>query len=283
MRYFVAVAAEQNIHRASERLHVSPASLSKAISRLEEELGINLFTREGRNIKLTEQGALLQKRASEILHLEESAKLEVRGHGATLQAIVAGSEVLLSKFGMEFASRLLKKYPDSQCEFISMDDDLAMGKIERGEAHVAFVTETSTHRDLHFKSLAQCSFQTGVGNGHPLYRQAQKGESVTIDRVLEYGFVSPSRALLGQVGARQSSDGWRDDKFPRKIACRTSSLKLLESFVASGQMLAYLPDYYIEKLGLKTLQVTGCPYSCKQTIHMAVRNPKEVGWIRQLF
>lgn len=282
LRYFAAVAAEQNIHRASERLFVSPAALSKAIARLESELGLKLFAREGRHIRLTEQGQLLQRRASEILHLEESAKLELKGHAGTIQAVIAGPEVLLSRFGADFADRLVRRYPDSRCEFVALDDEEALGRVGRGEAHVAFVTETD-HGDLHAKVLADCRFQTCVGEGHPLYRDAKRGASVPVEKLLTHAFASPSHPLLGQVGLKQSPDGWRDDKFPRKIGYRTSSLKLLEEFVVSGRMLAYLPDYHVEKLGLAVLKVTGCSYSCRQRIQMVVRSPREVGWIRQLF
>ena len=55
LHYFLSVARFENVHRAAEHAAVSPASLSKAISRLEEELGAKLFARQGRNIVLTER------------------------------------------------------------------------------------------------------------------------------------------------------------------------------------------------------------------------------------
>ncbi|MEZ4271853.1 MAG: LysR family transcriptional regulator [Myxococcota bacterium] len=69
MRYFLEVAKFENVHKASKTLHVSPASLSKAVARLESELGVRLFLRQGRNIKLNEHGRLLQKRGSLIVEL----------------------------------------------------------------------------------------------------------------------------------------------------------------------------------------------------------------------
>src|SRR5258708_33483898 len=81
LRYFLGVAQTENIHRASERLRVSPGSLSKAVSRIEEELGARLFSREGRAIRLTDQGRYLKSKAIEILRLEESARSEERRVG----------------------------------------------------------------------------------------------------------------------------------------------------------------------------------------------------------
>ena len=65
LKYFLAVAREEHIHRASEKLRVSPPALSKAIARLEDELGKKLFAREGRHIRLTDEGRALKARAFE--------------------------------------------------------------------------------------------------------------------------------------------------------------------------------------------------------------------------
>src|SRR5271155_2109038 len=79
LRYFLEVAKVENIHRASEKSRVSPGSLSKAIARLEAELEVKLFSRAGRNIRLTDQGRLLRMRAAQLLQLEEAARVEIGG------------------------------------------------------------------------------------------------------------------------------------------------------------------------------------------------------------
>ena len=65
MRYFLAVAREENMTRAAEFLHVTQPTLSKQLKALEEELGKKLFTRHCFIIQLTEEGILLRKRAEE--------------------------------------------------------------------------------------------------------------------------------------------------------------------------------------------------------------------------
>jgi len=59
LRYFLAVAEEGNITRASERLHVSQPALSTQLAALEDELGQKLFERGARGIELTEKGIAL--------------------------------------------------------------------------------------------------------------------------------------------------------------------------------------------------------------------------------
>lgn len=284
LRYFLGVARHENIHRASEKLNVSPGSLSKAITRLEEELSIKLFHREGRNIKLTDQGRLLQRRASEIVQLEESAKIEVAGLQGSIQIVIAGPEILLSKMGVSFSQMIKKKYPLAFFEFHATDDETALEQVIRGEAHLAIVTaDIPTQKELSVKILEEAKFQTYVGEGHTLYAAAKSKKTIHIDEVLKYPFVSPSNPLLGKVGLKQSLDGWRDDQFPRKVEYLTSSLKLLEELVLNGKAIAYLPDYFCEKLKVEMLKISGCPYSCSQKVKLVARNPKDISWLNQIF
>ena len=77
VRYFLAVAREESISGAAEALHLSQPTLSRQLMDLEAELGKTLFIRGSRRITLTEQGALLRKRAGEILDLVEKTTGEL--------------------------------------------------------------------------------------------------------------------------------------------------------------------------------------------------------------
>ena len=67
LRYFLAVAREQNITHAAEVLHITQPTLSRQLSMLEEELGVRLMERGARKIILTSEGMLLRRRAEELL------------------------------------------------------------------------------------------------------------------------------------------------------------------------------------------------------------------------
>ena len=71
LRYFLNVAKEQSFTKAAQQLHITQPTLSRQLAALEEELGVTLFARSGRNITLTEEGILFKRRALEILDLEE--------------------------------------------------------------------------------------------------------------------------------------------------------------------------------------------------------------------
>ncbi|MBI3143921.1 MAG: LysR family transcriptional regulator [Pseudogulbenkiania sp.] len=67
LRYFVAVAEEQNFTRAAERLHIAQPPLSRQIQQLEEDLGVVLFERGSRPLKLTEAGRFFYAHALQLL------------------------------------------------------------------------------------------------------------------------------------------------------------------------------------------------------------------------
>lgn len=69
LRYFWAVAREGGVARASERLNLTPQTISGQLSLLEDHLGVDLFNRVGRNLVLTETGRLVLSYADEIFSL----------------------------------------------------------------------------------------------------------------------------------------------------------------------------------------------------------------------
>lgn len=77
LKYFLAVAREENISAAAESLHVTQPTLSRQLMDLEDELGKILFTRGNRRIVLTEEGMILRKRAEEIISLVDKTESEI--------------------------------------------------------------------------------------------------------------------------------------------------------------------------------------------------------------
>ena len=78
LRYFIAVAEEQNITRAAKRLHVSQPPLSRQIRDLESSIGAKLFDRGGKSIRLTEAGRLFLMEARSVLQRADEATELIR-------------------------------------------------------------------------------------------------------------------------------------------------------------------------------------------------------------
>ncbi len=281
LRYFLAVARRENLHRAAQDIAISPGSLSKAIARLEAELDVKLFRRVGRNIELTSQGAALQVRASEIVRLEEATRLELSGKAGHLNARIAGPEIVLSGLGLKVTKELRRRHPSSSIEFLPADDQETLALVQQGTAHLG-ITTGPVPRGLKSKILTTCVFQTAIGKGHPLYAAAKAGRVVPVEDVLIHPFAS-APGVLGNMTEVQVPDGWRDDIFPRRIGFVTSSLKLIEDLVSDGLAVAYLPDYLVERINALPLKISGCPYTCRQEIKLVAKNPRDVGWLNDLF
>src|SRR3954452_4122376 len=84
LRYFVAAAEEQNITRAAARLHVSQPPLSRQIHDLEHELGVQLFERTAKSIRLTEAGRVFLTEARAVLQRADQAAQTVKAIGSGL-------------------------------------------------------------------------------------------------------------------------------------------------------------------------------------------------------
>ena len=98
LRYFLAVAREQNISNAAESLHLTQPTLSRQLMELEQELGKKLFIRGNRKITLTEDGILFRKRANEIMDLVEKTTAEIKMPTPCVIAIIRrGSKVIIPR------------------------------------------------------------------------------------------------------------------------------------------------------------------------------------------
>ena len=108
LRYFLAVAREENITKAAALLHVTQPTLSRQLMQLEGELGVQLFRRSQYRVALTDEGMLLRRRAQEIVELADKAQRELRHTETELTgeiAIGCGESV-----GMTFLSRHIRDF-----------------------------------------------------------------------------------------------------------------------------------------------------------------------------
>jgi DNA-binding transcriptional LysR family regulator len=150
-----------------------------------------------------------------------------------------------------------------------------------GEAHLALIT-SEPPAEVESKILARVEFQTCASKNHPLVKKFGS-KTIPIEEVLQHPFVAPDSAILGRIAKVSSIDGWRDDKFPRQIKYKVCGLKLMENLIHEGLALGYLPDYFVKSSGLVPLKISGCPYSCQQTIRLIAKDPSQLSWLSRVW
>jgi len=141
LNYFLTVAREESFSRAAEKLHLSQPTLSRQLKDLEEEFGKQLLIREPRRILLTDDGALLRRRAEEILSLVEKTEGELLSSNEDISGdirIGAGESV---HFGliMAAARQLQKQHPRIRFHIVTGDGSTTLTRLERGLIDFAFV------------------------------------------------------------------------------------------------------------------------------------------------
>ncbi len=204
MKTLVAVVESGSITAAAKRLFVTQAAVSTALASLKSEVGVELFVREGRGIRLTEGGATLFEYSKKILGLIDEATLVTRGSGVGAKRILRIAAVTTA------GEVLLPRWLDS---YISIDPKIEV-KVEVSNRNRVF--------DLlenHNVDLAVCGtpppnrpFEVRASRGHKLYlvvgrsRLTQFGDA--LDEVHRIELLSRSPWLVREEGSgtRSNSD-----------------------------------------------------------------------------
>ena len=156
LQYFLAVTKEENITRAAESLHISQPYLSKQLMDLEHELGKQLLIRGKRKITLTEDGALLRKRAEEILSLVNKTESDLSSNTPQISGeITIGGNPTMTV--LNAASHLRSQYPDVHFQFYSSDAIDVLERLEHGSLDFAIFLEPIDVTEYDYVSLPESS------------------------------------------------------------------------------------------------------------------------------
>lgn len=143
LRYFLAIAREENMTRAAKYLHVTQPTLSKQIKQLEEEIGKKLFIRSNYSIKLTDEGLLLRKRAEDILSMVDKTMEEFQA----LDDITGGDIYIGAAESKSFsyfataAKDLQLQYPNVKFHLYSGNTEVIAERLDRGLLDFAIIVQ----------------------------------------------------------------------------------------------------------------------------------------------
>ncbi|MGF9908630.1 LysR family transcriptional regulator [Brevibacillus porteri] len=167
LQYFLTVARMEHVTEAARSLHVTQSSLSKTIQRLEEDLGVPLFDRKGRKLRLNEFGSKFLCRVERALFELEQGKLELRDlsnpeHGTLELAVTTAST--LPNILREFR----KKRPDIQFHVQMLTTQEMITLLHRGEVDFCLSSPPIQEDDIECQIVYIDPILVAVPRGHRL-------------------------------------------------------------------------------------------------------------------
>ena len=134
LKYFLAVAREENITKAAQTLHITQPTLSKQLMDLENEIGKKLFFRGNRKIALTQEGLLLQKRAEEIIELVSKTEKELEQSDDTISGdiYIGAGETDLIRYVAKAAKNIQVEHPLIHFHIESGDAQSVYEQLDKG-------------------------------------------------------------------------------------------------------------------------------------------------------
>jgi DNA-binding transcriptional LysR family regulator len=194
--FFLAVAEEQNLHRAAERLNIAQSALSRRIADLERELGgVALFERQARGVAITQAGRELAKDVRRILMSIEEAGRNVKSvaQGERGMLRVSFSEAMLRRPVLPVVLRDFRaRYPDVDLRAFPLTSDAQRSRLIAGEIDVAFVIDENSDREqFDVLPMGQDKFVLALPDDHPLAAQ----ESIHLRDIAGEPLLWPARHI----------------------------------------------------------------------------------------
>ncbi|MCM1190671.1 MAG: LysR family transcriptional regulator [bacterium] len=143
LRYFLTVVREESITKAAEVLHITQPTLSRQLAQLEEEIGVRLFERGTRKIRLTNEGLLLRRRAEEILQLVDKTEKELLEQEEQVEGRISigCGEISSVQLLPELIRNFHQKYPLVTFDLFTATADLVKEQMDKGLLDLGLLLE----------------------------------------------------------------------------------------------------------------------------------------------
>ena len=166
LKYFTTLALIENVSQAAETLNISQSSLSKNIAKLEEELGVRLFDRNGRRLSLNAAGERFLLSANSVLE-------EMGNASGEMKAFASGglSEISIGMTGtyrplMECVSEFASMHPEVCFNIRNNVENISISDINDYDALV--VPDENKYKKLNGQLLYEENYMLAVSNKDPL-------------------------------------------------------------------------------------------------------------------
>lgn len=249
LRAFVAVVDASGVAHAARHLHLSQPALTRRLQSLESDLGIELFSREQRRMKLTAAGQGLLIRARTLLADSEALREEARSFlkGARGVIRLGATPPMIESSLAPFLGRWRKAHPGIEIHIVENGGSALAKRLDDGDVHLAYVPAGDER--FNCQLLYPIHVVAAVPAGHELAARRTVELSALAGRTL--------CALNPGFGSRTWFDtACREAGMSAVIALDSSSHNVVLALAASGYAIGILPSAVTAPAGVKLLPIT---------------------------
>jgi len=235
LEQFVAVARARNFTRAATELNLSQSALSRAIRKLEDQIGQPLFERRPREVVLTDLGELLLERAKEILKLVEDTFSLISESGRKGRIRLGAIPTIAPYFLPRLLSSFAAFHPDISILVREDTTENLLKRCSHGDIDIAILALPLIAKYLEIETLFDEELLLVLPVSHPL----ATCEEITPDAVEEYPFVMLNEAhcLSGNIASY-----CRQQSVQPVTVDRISQLTTVQELVALGHGISVVPE-----------------------------------------
>jgi len=192
LRYFTAVAEELNFGRAAIRLRISQPPLSQQIRQLEEELGVKLFERTKRQVRLTEQGKRILVEAQQILgQVDHFLSVTSRISEGKIGRLSVAGQAVLNEILVQTLRVFVQQYPGVHIQLHFMNTAQQVELLREEQVDIGFLHLPVEYSDLTLEPIKR----------EPLWLALLKDMLWRGRRTSSWRALSSSRSLCFHAGA----------------------------------------------------------------------------------
>ncbi|MFK2826141.1 LysR family transcriptional regulator [Bacillus sp. B190/17] len=238
IKYFMEVAKEEHVTEAAYRLHVAQSAVSRQIAKLEDELGVELFSREGRNVKLTHAGRIfLQHIELAMAEIDRAvAAVDSYLNPETGKIRLGFPNSLATKTLPRVISAFRSQYADIGFDFHQGSNKELRELVERGEIDFAFVSPVpeSTH-----EISTEIFFSENMRVLLPDHHRLAKREEVNLRELRHDQFVL---FRTGYDMRKLVIEACRQVSFEPKVGFESEDIYTIKGLVEAGLGVSLLPE-----------------------------------------
>jgi DNA-binding transcriptional LysR family regulator len=241
LNYFETIAELGHLGRAAEKLNRSQPALTKSIQRLEESFGTKLFQRDGRRIKLTPVGELLQERGRVLQQNIAQIQREVSDFASgRVGNIRLGCAATMAEYLLpELTNALLKRAPEITLKLVIGQDDMLREQLRSGQLDMIICSQRPDDDEFIGHPVLTDEAVVIASRHHPIF----KGP-------LQMSDLCQYRWVLPPIGV--SSRKWVDETFARHklplpvVQIEANSISLLPRLIAQTSLLSFIARETLE-------------------------------------